>query len=352
MRALPAAATSLVILGACTVFNGLSVPDATGGDASFDGTADSGEGSANVDAGGGFLSLEDAVKFCVNAFNCPDLATSTLESIDVPVDTQHFSSCVDWMAGPLPPDRPGIPNTAQFLKCAADATSCSAAGDCIWLDLIDPGDPRCVGIDSGPLTEACFDPGTCTPDGGDVLFCKGSPSVFHCSSNYWGPKTVCATATDQSHYCYLPGGCGTGTDCDGSILSYCSTGGRRVAFDCSLGGFTCGTDSTGNTDCLTNGTLRNCSTLGVSCANDNVSVCDGLYQAAYDCVSAGATCDDTFTARCKLSTDTCSPASPGIDTCNGNSINLCSGGQPVTFDCTSIGLTCKPALAGQTAHCG
>ena len=346
-----AAATSLAIFGACTIFNGLSVPDTSGGDASFDGNADSEAAPRPIDAGGGFLSLEDAVKFCVNAFNCPNLATSVLESIDVPVDTQHFSSCVDWMAGPLPPDRTGVATTAEFLKCAADATTCSAAGDCVWLDLIDTSDPRCTGVDSGPLTEAGFDPGTCSPDGGDVFFCKGSPSVFHCSNAYWGAGTKCAAAPDNSKYCYLPGACGS-TDCDGSILSYCSVSGHRVSYDCAPGGFACGTDSTGNTDCLTNGTLRNCSTLGVTCTNNNVSVCDGLYQAAYDCVAAGGTCDDTFTARCKLPTDTCSPASPGIDTCNGSSINLCSGGQPVTFDCTSIGMTCKPGTGGQTAHCG
>ncbi|MGH7328551.1 MAG: hypothetical protein ACREJX_09400, partial [Polyangiaceae bacterium] len=241
MRALPAAATSLVIVGACTVFNGLSVPDTSGGDASLDGTSDTGEASNPIDAGGGFLTLEDAVKFCVNAFNCPNLATSVLESIDVPVDVQHFSSCVDWMAGPLPPDRTGVATTAQFLKCAADATSCSAAGDCVWLDLVDTTDPRCTGVDSGPLDEAGFDPGTCSPDGGDVLFCKGSPSVFHCSNAYWGAGTKCGTASDQSHYCYLTGPCGVDTDCDGSVLSYCSTGGRRVSYDCAPGGFSCGT---------------------------------------------------------------------------------------------------------------
>lgn len=351
-RLVPALASLFVVLGACTVFNGLSVPEAPGMDASFDASAEAEAAPVPVDAGPGFLSLDDAVRFCVNAFNCPNLSTSVLESIDVPVDNQHFSSCVDWMAGPLPPDRPGVSVTAGFLKCVASANSCSAAGDCMWIDLLDPGDPRCNGIDSGPLTDSGFDPGSCIDDAGDAIFCKGSPVIYHCRNPYFAPNSSCRTNVDNSKYCDLPGGCGGSTLCDGSVLSYCSVGGLRVSYDCAPGGFTCGTDSTGDTDCLTNGTFRGCTTLGVSCSNNNVAVCDGLYQASYNCVSAGATCDDTFTARCKRPTDTCSPASPGIDTCTGNVINLCTGGQPVNYDCSSIGLTCKPASGGQTAHCG
>ncbi|HEX7664118.1 MAG TPA: hypothetical protein VF407_06405 [Polyangiaceae bacterium] len=347
------ATTTLVLFGACTVFNGLSVPDTNGGlDGSLDGAVEA-ETSTVVDAGAGFLSLEDAVKFCVNAFKCDNLALSTLESIDVPIDTQHFSSCVDWLTGPLPPDRLGAAETAKYLKCAADATTCNDATGCLWLELMDVGDPRCNGVDSGPLTDSGSDPGSCSEDGGDVFFCEGTnPAIFHCSNGYWAPGTKCRKGTDGSHYCDLAGACGGNADCDGGFLSYCSVNGNRLGFDCTLGGFTCGTDSTGDTDCLTNGTLRSCSSLEVKCASDNVSVCDGLYNASYNCVAGGATCDDTYTARCKRPTDTCSPASPGIDTCNGNVISLCAGGQPVSFDCSTIGLTCKAGTGGTTGHCG
>ncbi|MEO8875847.1 MAG: hypothetical protein ABI461_09690 [Polyangiaceae bacterium] len=340
------------VAGACTTFNGLSVPGAVSGDASFDASIDGEAGPSPLDGGVGFLSLEDAVRFCVNAFNCPNLAMSTIESVDVPVDTQHFSSCVDWLAGGLPPDRLGVDQTASFLECAAKATSCAAATDCMWLDLIDTSDPRCNGIDSGPATEAGIDPGTCQDDGGTIIYCTSSPYIVRCENAYWAEGSTCRKGSDGVHRCDLKTPCGSTTDCNGSILSYCGVNGDRVGYDCAVGGFTCGTDISGDTDCLTNGSLRSCSIIGATCSGDTVNVCDGEYTAAYDCVALNATCDDTFTARCKRPTDTCSPGSPGIDTCTGDTISLCSGGQPKTFDCTSIGMKCKPAASGQSAHCG
>lgn len=347
-------AFGLAVVGACTTFNGIS--DITGTnpvDGSIDTSTDaSSDGQiVTVDAGAGFLSLEDAVKFCVNAFNCPNLGLSTIESIDVPVDTQHFSSCVDWMAGPLPPDRIGVDQAAQFLQCAAVATTCEAAGNCMWFDLIAANDPRCNGVDSGPLNDAGYDPGTCENDGGDIIYCNAQ-YISHCSNAYWTPGSTCLKGSDGLNNCGVRGACGS-TGCTGSILGYCGVDGHHVGYNCAIGGFTCGTDSTSDTDCLTNGTYRGCTTVATTCSGDAVSLCDGEYQSSYDCAAAGATCDSTYTPRCKLPTDTCSPASPGIDTCSGNVISLCSGGQPVSFDCSTIGLTCVAgSAAGVSGHCG
>ena len=345
---------TLAILGACTTFNGLSVPDQSGADATSDVINNNDAGNdalPSTDGGGGFLSLEDAVKFCVNAFNCPNLATSTIESIDVPVDTQHFSSCVDWMNGPLPPDRVGVAQTALALECAAKATTCKAAVDCMWFGIIDPTDSRCVGIDAGPLTDAGYDKGVCIEDGGGVIYCNYD-TIQHCGNPYFPAGSICKAGTDGIHYCDLTIPCGTTTNCNGSVLTFCGVNGDRAGHDCAVGGFTCGTDISGDTDCLTNGTLRNCTTVGATCSGDTVDVCDSQYSSAYDCSAAGGTCDATFTARCKRPTDTCTPSSPGIDKCTGDTIQLCSGGQPQNFDCTSIGLKCKPAASGQTGHCG
>jgi hypothetical protein len=348
-------AAAMAVIAACTTFNGLSVPsESNNQDAATDvSVSDVAEekSSPTIDAGSGFLDLEDAVRYCVNAFNCPNLALSTVESIDVPVDTQHFSSCVDWMAGPLPPDRVGAQKTALALDCAAKATTCEAAGNCMWFNLIDVSDPRCNGVDSGPLTDAGYDPGTCEGDGGFVLYCNAG-YIEHCDNPYWAPGTQCVLGTNGVHNCDIKGACGS-TDCTSTFINYCSVDGHHVSYDCAIGGFSCGTDSTNDTDCLTNGTFRGCSTVATTCAGDAVSVCDGAYQAAYDCAAVtGGTCDNTYTPRCKRPTDTCSPATPGIDTCTGDVISLCSGGQPTSFDCTSIGLKCLPAATGQSGHCG
>ena len=353
-RVITFASMAFVVVGACTTFNGLSVPIASDGDASFDASADGDTGPPLTDGGVGFLSLEDAVRFCKNAFTCPNLATSTIESIDVPIDTQHFSSCVDWVAGSLPPDRIGIAQTASFLECAAKASSCTAAIDCMWFGLLAAGDPRCEGIDSGPLTDAGYDRGSCIDDGGAVVYCSSGSfgTIEHCDNAYSPAGSTCRAGSDGIHYCDLTVPCGSGADCNGSVLTFCGVNGDRAGHDCAVGGFTCGADVSGTVDCLTNGTYRSCTTVGATCAGDTVYVCDSQYSAAYDCVAAGGTCDDTFTARCKRPTDTCSPGSPGIDTCTGNSITLCSGGQPQVFDCTSVGLTCKAAASGQSAHCG
>jgi hypothetical protein len=345
---------ALAIVGACTTFNGIAdINESNSGDASFDASNDATDEKVTVDAGAGFLDLADAVKFCVKAFDCPNLATSTIESIDVPVDTQHFSSCVDWVNGGLPPDRVGVAKTASFLECAAQAASCTAAVDCMWFGLIDPTDPRCDGIDAGKLTDAGIDKGVCIDDGGTVIYCLND-AIEHCGSSYYPAGSVCKAGNDGIHYCDLTIPCGTTTDCNGSVLTFCGVNGDRAGHDCAIGGFTCGSDISGDTDCLTNGTVRNCTTVGATCSSDGdtVYVCDSQYSAAYDCVAAGGTCDDTFTARCKRPTDTCAPGGPGIDTCNGNVISLCSGGQPVSFDCSSIGLKCLAASNGQTGHCG
>src|ERR1035438_9913193 len=167
-------------------------------------------------------------------------------------------------------------------------------------------------VDSGPLTDAGFDPGSCENDGGDIIYCNAG-YMEHCSNPYYAPGSTCLLGSGGFRNCDQKGGCGS-TACAGSFIGYCSTDGHHVSFDCAIGGFTCGTDSTSDTDCLTNGTYRGCTTVATACAGDAVSVCDGAYQASYDCAAtAGGTCDSTFTARCKRPTDACSPASPGID---------------------------------------
>ncbi|HSQ67410.1 MAG TPA: hypothetical protein VLM85_29550, partial [Polyangiaceae bacterium] len=83
----------LGVVASCTIFDGLEsrIDGGGGGDAGGDSVL-----PANTQPG--YLTLADGVKFCSNAFACPLLGQSTEFSIDVPVDSNHFSSCIGWVA--------------------------------------------------------------------------------------------------------------------------------------------------------------------------------------------------------------------------------------------------------------
>ncbi|HSQ65060.1 MAG TPA: hypothetical protein VLM85_17675 [Polyangiaceae bacterium] len=331
----------LGVVASCTIFDGLeSRIDGGGGDGGGDAVGDS-VLPANTQPG--YLALADGVKFCSNAFACPLLGQSTEFSIDVPVDSNHFSSCIGWVAGPLPKNRLGHDSTAKFLTCAAGATSCGAATGCMWYEVLAPGDPRCAGYDAGIA-------GACADDGGSLLLCN-QPSVEHCNNAYFPSGASCMKGVDTYNYCARPT-C-SGDQCAGSMLEFCGATNKIYnGWDCAAGGFSCGFDSTeGYVDCLTDGTAKKCSALSVTCQSGIASICDGVYESHYDCNNYGGTCDQTSFPRCTLPGETCTPFDPGIDTCNGSSITLCYGGQKTTFDCASVGKTCVAGANGQTDHC-
>jgi hypothetical protein len=330
-------AALLVALAACTIFDGLDAGDG-GGDA-----GDAGNDQQNLLPGEqpGYLSLADGVAFCSNAFACPNLSTS-VEFMDVPVDSNHFSSCIDWVSGPLPKDRNGHDVTAPVLQCIAKATSCNAAGGCVWDEVISAGDPRCAGKDSGK--------GACGDDGGSVYFCNANPQILHCANTYFASQSSCMVDDAGAAYCTrLP--C-AGQMCLGDLLSYCAVDGLQYGQNCAMGGFTCGLDSKeGFDDCLTNDAAKRCTTLAINCTGTTVEICDSVFTSDYDCAAYGGTCDQTGFPRCKRPNETCTPQDGDIDVCTGNVIALCVGGQKTAFDCASLGKTCVPASGGQSGHC-
>src|SRR5262245_25348473 len=120
-RALPAA---LLSIAACTVFDGVTLPDANSSSSSAStSSGSSGEGgssgtsSTSTSSGGGaggaggagggqpagstlYLPLDDAAVVCSRAFTCPFLAQSIAVSLGVPADDTNFSQCLTWLAGP------------------------------------------------------------------------------------------------------------------------------------------------------------------------------------------------------------------------------------------------------------
>ncbi len=325
---------------ACTVFDGLDgkVIGADGGDASSD----------VIDAGTnmqpGYLSLADGVAFCSNAVACPLLAESVEFSIDVPVDSNHFSSCIDWVSGPLPKDRVGHDDTAKYLQCSARAKTCVDAAGCNWYEVLAPNDSRCAGNDGGGG-------GKCAEDGGAIYYCGSNPSIEHCTNGYYPAGFSCTKGADNFFYCAQPT-C-KGDQCRGAFLEFCG-GTNKIynGWDCNVGGFTCGFDSTeGYVDCLTNGVAKKCTALSVTCQGDTAIICDSVYESHYDCGNYGGTCDQTGFPRCKRPGETCTPLDSDVDVCNGNVISLCVGGQKTTFDCSSIGKACVAGSNGQSSHC-
>jgi hypothetical protein len=337
-----ASALVTAIGGACTIFDGL---DAGAGDAGDAGVSDAQNGDVvlppNTQAG--YLPLADGVRFCVNAFACPNLTNSVEFSADVPVDANHFSSCVDWVSGPLPNDRNGHDATAAVLECAANATTCNAADGCMWDEVIDVGDPRCTGKDAGKV-------GSCGDDGGSVYYCNSNPGIVHCSNSYFVAGSTCLYDDAGSPACSTKP-C-NGETCLGDTLSFCGNDGLQYSQNCAMGGFTCGLDSKQNyDDCLTNGSAKYCSALAIACSGTTVELCDSAYESDFDCAAYGGACDDTNFPRCTRPNEKCTPNDGDVDVCSGTNIALCVGGEKITFDCASIGKTCAPAVAGQSGHC-
>ena len=131
-----------------------SVP--TGGhDAAVTGDAASGSGGALT-----YLSLDDAARVCALLFQCDTpsgpatpanpggepnllLTQSLLASLAFPADPWNFASCMNWLAGPLPPDRLGVQAQRSILACMAGKTTCTDAFSCLPVEVMSPNDARC-----------------------------------------------------------------------------------------------------------------------------------------------------------------------------------------------------------------
>lgn len=358
IRALACVAGGLcvVALGGCPSLDGFSAHYDAGGapaDASDDqSSSDGGADGGDAASGTSFLPLAEAAKFCTKALDCYSLGLSAQTSLAIPVDVNNYSACMNWIAGPLPPDRPGIPKASAALKCAADAMSCNAAGACMWIEFVGPGDPRCVGYTGGNF-------GECTPTKAATLFCDFN-FIAHCDNPAQYAGSSClggAFGPDggiTEYFCAVSSGAcsggGSNPACDGSFFTHCN-GGLQVGFDCEVQGMSCSLSG-----CATTGGHKGCGMPAVSCAGDNVETCDGLEASDISCGPLGGKCDGSAVAKggvplCASTADKCSPYDKSANVCTGDTISLCIGGQPTTFDCTSVGMHCAVAGGGLSARC-
>lgn len=339
----------------CTTFDGLEAqdPDAGGGASGAAGSdagpgdAATGDGDADAAPLRGYLPLDQAVRACSNVFRCPQLATSSIYSLSVPVDGMNYSNCLHWLAGPMPPSRVGFTLQHDAFACIADAKSCKEAGACLWIDLLEPNDERCA--DAGP------DAGwVCTEDGGAVLGCSAG-SVIHCTSGRFTPGTSCLPGNTGEVTCALAPDCVGATSCAGPILSYCGINGLKFSMNCAYSGYTCGFDFDDYPCAPPVQDSGYCPLMGKGrCEDGALWVCDGLFETEFDCASASLDCVEKTgeSAMCMPKGAACSPFDPLANQCSGSTLTVCVGGKMLPVDCAAFGMTCKPAAQGQSAHCG
>lgn len=329
-------------VAACTVFDGLEARR---------------PGPSNTDADAdqpvvGFLGIDDAARACSQIFKCPRLPRSVLFSISVPIDNLNFSQCMDWLAGPLPANRPGRRTQAQVLACIANARTCAEAGGCLSFEYIDPSDNRCS--DAGGAAY-------CDKDRKNAVVCLDDPVVAHCGSAYFAPNSKCHEDDAGLLGCGIDLNCPRDAAaspgfCNGSLRDFCSGLGVHVGIFCESMGLTCGVDrDSGRADCLgSNGERATCTTAGAACKGDKIEVCDGVYRSEFDCTALDGACVQTGNAvRCARSEEECTPLDPDVNQCAADSdeLTLCVGGRRRVFDCAAVGLKCAAAAGPQTARC-
>jgi hypothetical protein len=328
------ALASVWIAPSCTVFSDVTLEQDAGA-----GDADAGEPVADPAT---YLSLVDGARFCARAAACPDLFYSVLLSNAVPIDSENFSQCMSWVAGPIPAKRIGLQKQREALACIAGTETCAESGACLAFEVMSPTDPRCA--DAGG-------PETCVDNGGSTLYCTPTfAQMEHCTAPFFPLGTSCLEgAPDGSAICASAAGC-TADSCDGAVLYFCNPAlDVTLGVDCEVVGNTCGFDSSvGLLNCLADGNYEYCQNLSYMCDGDRVKVCHNAGVSLFDCTEFGATCSEAIgSPRCVRPTDECTPFDADINLCEGNNIKLCVGGERIDFDCASIGKTCTGTVAAQ-----
>jgi len=335
------AALALAAVASCSTFDGLVATLDEGAPAPPAGESQS-----------GFLPLDDAVLLCSKVTGCPHLAQSIMASLGVPLDAEHFSTCVAMASNPLPADHPGRGAQAAFLLCSAQAKGCAEANLCNWFESVALDDPRCVEALKNKAA------GPCSADGRSEFFYCDSGYIEHCDNPIYGKDSACVVEAGGEPFCTSKASqsCKAAV-CEGTKLHYCVDNAEHpeAIQDCAARGLICGADPLGNTACLTSSIAKSCSleSAGAACSNDVVAVCDGEQISEFNCRTLGGTCDSDHGApHCALPTDECSTVGPGIDDCDGTTITLCAGGKKKSYDCARVGLSCLPAAQGAPARCG
>jgi hypothetical protein len=351
-RALLALAVLAGTGSACTTF-AFQRPQDSAGDAASDATTD----SATTDGpdGGPFpslLSSDDAARLCSQIFRCPQLAEAIELSLALPINTPAsplgFSACMDWLAGPIDPNRPGLAEQQKILRAVAPTSSCLAASAALPVQ---------------PSQATTCTSGCAGPDAVNVCPTGGAAFTAACATPYYGQAGACVASDAGLAACVSSGACSQGLSCiDTNTLRDCHPPDDTTftSYDCALSGRQCASGSGHVAACVIPGKLAPpclAKQLNDTCDGDSVLHCAGdlLAQTEIACGAVGRTCttqNAAGAARCTGAADACNPFDQGQNQCTGTTISVCIAGQKIGFDCASIGAGCQGADSTHTAHCG
>ena len=317
----------------------------------------------------GFLDVPTAGRFCSQLFRCPTLAPIITETLGLPLDVPSsplgFSSCMDWVAGPVDPQRVGLVEQLMLLQAVADAKSCDAAAAVVPVQLVADAGTACP---NGFMLDAfCLDPGTfaiCDPKLG-TFSTSCSSALFAstpqtCRTFDGGDPLVAGLCANTSGTCTVGKSCpdlaGTST-----TLRTCYFDRVYTDYNCAISGRQCAqTQNSKSADCVVppmggppcdGGSVDDCDLA-------SVRHCSAITQTEFRCDAVGLTCssaNDGHVPRCAPDAGAaCNPFDSQQNVCTGGAISVCIGGRPQSFDCTSINLQCvtEPSGSAQTAHCG
>jgi hypothetical protein len=337
----------------------------SGADGSSDATADvTVEAAPEGGTGGSFLSLADAAKFCAQLFRCGRLAEAVELSLAIPVNTPasplNYSACMDWMAGPVDPGRPGLALQQGILQNVAHAATCGDAEAALPVQVA-KADAAC-----SPGCASTTSLSVCSP-GGQTFTAACNSAWFAQSGDCFAPDSGLGgnIADGGSAICVSAGACPSGDTCPDSFTlrqCYPSNPPGFTAWNCAVSGRGC-VSGTGKVaacavpgklapPCLFKETKDECDGLAVvHCAGGFMA------QTELDCSPFDGGCstmNPPGVARCVSPGAQCTPFDPSQNQCSGTSISVCIGGQPQTINCAGTGIftTCQPNDATHTAHCG
>ena len=341
------AALALLVAGACTTF---AFPRPTGS-------------TEDAALPPGFLDLPHAGALCSLLFQCPGLAEAIEGSLVVPVDTPSsvldFSGCMDWLAGPVDPGRPGLASQKKILASLAAATTCDQAYASAPVHPVEGGTCTASAC-SGSTLEECA--------GGMLFTTPCGPPVFGAT----GTCVDLAGTVDCVTVLGLGVTCSPGVSCsDAGELVDCYVGGKSfTSYDCSLSGRTCASAVSGVAACAAPDSLAApcpgkspddfCSGSNDAGVPVDVEHCvTNSIQTQFACAPLGETCSAASgVARCVRPGAACGALDPREDLCVDGGVSVCVGGVPSVFDCASLAgpdgghLTCIPAAGTQSGHCG
>ena len=260
----------LVTLTACTAFEGVEPGGAPSGGASEGGETGEGGGPAETCLARSpscLLPELEAVRLCARVGACDTLATAIVRATGVPlaeIDSAgvrigfNFSSCVDWLTGPLELAHPGFAAVQGELNCLIATSSCEAAATCLDAPLLPSDAASCDEAVCAVFGLVCGDAG-CVAGGEpplcDVPFaqaCSGD-AVTSCAleraDDMWLDAHIdCAeaglacTLEGVQARCAGEGGCspagGAINVCDADSIHLCLQG-QEVDFDCASVGLSC-----------------------------------------------------------------------------------------------------------------